>query len=1207
MNSETKTRLAALNFKHEIKRLTEDFIGREWIFNEIDKWLQRENERFFILTGEPGVGKSAIAARLTQVRADKIAAYHFCIAGNVGTITPNSALRSLAAQLGDSLPDYGQALANTIKPHQVSVNVNQHVDKVDAGAKVVGVIINHITASNPDEELDILFRAPLAALEPPAEHVIILIDSLDEAATYASQINLITLLAKANDLPSWVRFVCTTRPAQKILSHFKRFKPYTLAAESQMNLDDLNRYIDYRMARGGMQAQLQAANVETQALENQIKNLADGNFLYTKVLLNDIETGQQPLDDLSALPKSLDEIYHGFLRRFFDDDWEQHYQPLLGKLAVAQEWLTEDKLADFARLRPRQVRRSLGILAQYLDTAKDDQSNKIYRLFHQSMRDYLLDKQRGGLFWCDPEEEHELIAAYLTEHYQGKWHNCDGYGLRHLPTHLAGARQDQQLSELLTNFNWLQAKLNATDVASLGEDCDLLANDPSLRRLHDALWLSAHTLNQDKTQLAGQLHGRLLSYQDPALQSMLEQARQQQKMSWLRPLTPSLNSPDEPLRFTLTKHAYTVRSIAVTPDGKRAVSAGASGKLIIWDLLRKSALHDWKGHQDQIYAIALTSDGKRIISASNDTTIVVWDLENRTKLLTLTGHEGSVRAVAVTPDDRRIISSSTDGTVKLWDLASGQLLHTLPGHPGYHHALVVTPDGKKAIIAHENQLAVWTISQEIDSAPKMAQTLQLLEGHSGEVAGLAVTPDGQRIISASYDKTLKVWDLESGMLLHTLYGHERGVNGVAITPDGRWAVSASEDFTLIQWDITPRIDNDLESARQVLRFVDHTDNVKAVAVTPDGQRAISASSDETLKIWDLKGKTEMTTSPRHKFMPAMEIVMPDGNRALSISDDHTIVMWDLEHRKKLFTLTGHTGPVKQIVVTPDGQRAISASEDQTLRVWDLKSQVAHFALTRRAEEVYALAVAPDGQHAASISSDGAVRVWNLDTKAELYTFTDQIPPVIQLVITHKGRRVIFVSLDGIRVWDWESGVRALSEPRPVGGFVFSTQRAAYVTPDGGRAIYAIDNHQLKVVDMERLAETHTLNCEYPHPQVVAITLDGRCAIAISHNGNFNLWDLKHDRRFSFPTDHDRVVTGVAISLNGRYAATVAGFGNIKMSRAPDRTLKVWDIATEFGPTHGSRRLVASYVGDKVLKECTIVEDNVTFVAGPHTLRLEGVD
>jgi hypothetical protein len=79
-----ETQLKAIVFTSDIARLTENFTGRQWVFDAIDLWLKESNERFFILTGEPGVGKSAIAARLTQIRND-IAAHHFCRANDVET------------------------------------------------------------------------------------------------------------------------------------------------------------------------------------------------------------------------------------------------------------------------------------------------------------------------------------------------------------------------------------------------------------------------------------------------------------------------------------------------------------------------------------------------------------------------------------------------------------------------------------------------------------------------------------------------------------------------------------------------------------------------------------------------------------------------------------------------------------------------------------------------------------------------------------------------------------------------------------------------------------------------------------------------------------------------------------------------------------------------------------------------------------------
>lgn len=116
------TQLEAIAFP-DLKQLTESFTGRSYIFDEIDHWLQQKDQRFFVLTGEPGVGKSAIAARLTQIR-DDVAAYHFCRTGDVETVRPARILRSLAAQLGEHLTDYGQALANTIKPIHLRGEVN---------------------------------------------------------------------------------------------------------------------------------------------------------------------------------------------------------------------------------------------------------------------------------------------------------------------------------------------------------------------------------------------------------------------------------------------------------------------------------------------------------------------------------------------------------------------------------------------------------------------------------------------------------------------------------------------------------------------------------------------------------------------------------------------------------------------------------------------------------------------------------------------------------------------------------------------------------------------------------------------------------------------------------------------------------------------------------------------------------------------------
>src|SRR5262245_44281988 len=205
MDANLSPRLQALDFTDDIKRLTEDFVGREWIFREIDEWVSGSSELFFILTGEAGIGKSAIAGRLTQVR-DDIVAYHFCIAGRNSTVVPGTVLRSIAAQLGERLDGYGDALANTIKPTYVRIDVKIQVGTMNGG-RITGVVLENLTLADPKQELESLLTAPLRAMPTPTRPILILLDSLDEAFTHGVSENLVTLLAGLNNLPSWVRIV----------------------------------------------------------------------------------------------------------------------------------------------------------------------------------------------------------------------------------------------------------------------------------------------------------------------------------------------------------------------------------------------------------------------------------------------------------------------------------------------------------------------------------------------------------------------------------------------------------------------------------------------------------------------------------------------------------------------------------------------------------------------------------------------------------------------------------------------------------------------------------------------------------------------------------------------------------------------------------------------------------------------------------------
>jgi len=615
----------------------------------------------------------------------------------------------------------------------------------------------------------------------------------------------------------------------------------------------------------------------------------------------------------------------------------------------------------------------------------------------------------------------------------------------------------------------------------------------ALDLIHGAIRLSSHVIARDPVQFASQMIGRLLSYEDKsAVKEFTKRVADGARAVWLRPLQPTLHPPGTALIRTLSGHTKSVRGVAMTPDGQRAVSASRDQTLKVWDLSSGRALRTLTGHEDAVTAVAVTPDGQRAVSASWDRTLKVWDLSSGRELRSLKGHKGSVNAVAMTPDGQCAVSASGDQTLKVWNLSSGRELRTLKGHTGFVTAVAVTPDGQSVVSASRDQtLKVWDLGSGVE--------LQTLKGHTSLVSAVAVTPDGQCAVSASNDKTLTVWDLASGCELRTLIGHASFVTAVAVTPDGQRAVSVSHDESLKVWD--------LASGRELRTLTGHKGFLRAVAVTPDGQRAVSTSADKTLKVWDLGSEHELRTVAGHTGYVRGVAVTPDGQRAVSASTDRTLKVWNLLSGHELRNLKGHKGSVNAVAVTPDGQRVVSASTDKTLKVWDLASGRELGILTGHTDLVDAVAVTPDGQCAVSASTDKTLKVWDLASGRELRTLTGHTDPVTAVAVTPDGQRAVSASRDQtLKVWDLASG----RELQTLAGHT-SFVTAVAVTPDGQRAVSASEDETLKVWDLASGRELQTLAGHASFVNAVAVTPDGKRAVSASEDETLKVWEVATDR------------------------------------------------------------------------------------------------
>jgi hypothetical protein len=332
----------------------------------------------------------------------------------------------------------------------------------------------------------------------------------------------------------------------------------------------------------------------------------------------------------------------------------------------------------------------------------------------------------------------------------------------------------------------------------------------ALDLIHGAMRLSAHVITRNPDQFASQMVGRLLPYHDLAtIDEFVNRIAEGASKPWLRPLQATLHPPGTSLVRTLQGHTGVVAGVALSGDGRRAVSASPDQTLKVWDMETGRALRTLPGHTDSVIGVALSRDGRCAVSASWDRTLKVWDVEAGRELRTLQGHTTWVTGVALSGDGRRAVSASADQTLKVWDVESGRELRTL-------------------------------------------------EGHTGSVLGIALSGDGRHAVSASRDKMLKVWDVETGRELRTLEGHTGLVHSVALSEDGLRAVSASRDKMLKVWDV--------ETGRELRTLEGHTGSVLGVALSGDGLRAVSASKDHTLKVWDAETGRELCTLPRpHKL------------------------------------------------------------------------------------------------------------------------------------------------------------------------------------------------------------------------------------------------------------------------------------------------------------------------------------------------------
>ncbi|MET0645310.1 MAG: caspase family protein [Pyrinomonadaceae bacterium] len=345
-----------------------------------------------------------------------------------------------------------------------------------------------------------------------------------------------------------------------------------------------------------------------------------------------------------------------------------------------------------------------------------------------------------------------------------------------------------------------------------------------------------------------------------------------------------------------SKEDFIINAVTFAPGEKFIASGDSDGKVKIWEVETGQKKKELDGDEHSVETVIYLASGSLLASGGMDGAVKLWDLSgDQVSKRTLTGHADSVESLAYSPTAKLLVSGSEDKTIRLWEVESGKPVRVLRGKTskvssvGFAHRAPMLAIGYrdsyiKLVDLEKGEGKTLDARPASTPDPKNAFAEAFIEFQYGGLLEIAISPDDKLLASGNRD--IKLWEVNSGRLLHTIPTGDTTVTSFAFSPDGSRLASNGVPTGVIRlWDTA--------TGSKIRDLAGHDSPVNTLTFSPNGQLLASGGRDKTVRLWSLTDSKPIATLTGHDVQLYKVFFTTDGEKLISLSGDGAIRVWSV--------------------------------------------------------------------------------------------------------------------------------------------------------------------------------------------------------------------------------------------------------------------------------------------------------------------------